>query len=162
MTKLEKILILLIFSVMTWTVVEIINRSNFRDYTKLEAKINYQDSLFKDFYYSIVDTFERDYFLITLTTYNAVKGQCDNSPNITASNLKVHSKCRYIGLSRDLLETFPYGSLVQIENAGKFNGIYVVADCMNIRLFRHVDILIHNNKHSKLLNAIITRYKEDG
>lgn len=138
------------------------SKCNYDDFKNLETRLNRQDSLFKELYYSIVDTFERENFLVTLTTYNAEKGQCDNTPDITASHLKIHKKSKYIGLSRDLLETFPYGSLVKIENAGRFNGIYVVADCMNIRLFRHVDILIDNNKHTKLENAILKNYKEGG
>lgn len=130
---------------------------------QLKNRIRTQDSLFLDLYYSIVDTFEKNSYLVTLTTYNANKAQCDNTPNVTASLLKVHKRSKYIALSRDLLEVFPYGSLVILENAGKNNGIYVVADCMNSRFLRHVDVLIKNNKHVKLENVVLKHFnREDG
>jgi len=122
--------------------------------------IKYQDSLFTDLYYSIVDTFEKDAFLVTLTTYNATKEQCDSDPTTTASALKVHKSSKYVALSRDLLSEFPYGSLVTLQNAGEYNGVYVVADCMNSRFIRHIDILIKTKKHTKIKNVIIKPYKD--
>jgi 3D (Asp-Asp-Asp) domain-containing protein len=119
-----------------------------------------QDSLFLDLYYSIVDTFEKDAFLVTATTYNNTKEQCNKDYKTTASSLKIHSKSKYIALSRDLLEEFPYGSLVTLENAGNYNGVYVVADCMNVRFLRHVDILIKDKKHTKLYNVVLKHYKD--
>jgi len=126
----------------------------------IRQKLISQDSLFKDMYYAVIDTFEKESFLVTLTTYNAVKEQCNNDPSTTASLLKVHSKSKYVALSRDLLGYFPYGSMVVIENAGKLSGVYVVADCMNARLIRHIDILIKTNKHTKLKDVIIKPYRD--
>lgn len=122
----------------------------------IKKELKEKDSLWNDLYYSIVDTMEKEAFLVTMTTYNATKEQCDNTPSVTASSLKVHKHSKYIALSRDLLEYFPYGSLVIIQNAGKHNGTYVVADCMSSRFLRHVDILIGNKqKHTKLNNVIL-------
>lgn len=126
----------------------------------INKKINtmdlYYDSLILDMYDAVIDKYEKDAFLVTVTTYNAVESQCDSDPNTTASGLKVRQRSKYVALSRDLLSEFPYGSLIRIENAGIYNGIYVVADCMSIKQFRTVDILLPpNKKHTKLKNAII-------
>lgn len=115
----------------------------------LKKQNNTQDSLFQDLYYSVIDTFEKKAFLVTVTTYNATKNQCDESPDRTACNFKIDMnnpfKHRLIGLSRDLLENFYYGEKVILKNCGKFDGEYTVMDCGNKRLIRTVDILINRN-----------------
>lgn len=121
-----------------------------------------QDSLFQNLYYSIIDSFEKKAFLVTATTYNATKNQCDNSPDRTACNFKIDMnnpfKHRIIGLSRDLLENFYYGEHVILQNCGKYSGEYVVADCGNKRLIRTVDILINRNMiGGKFENAVLIK-----
>lgn len=129
----------------------------------MEIKINEQDSLFKDLYYSIVDTFEKSSFLVTATTWNPTKAQTDNSPHLTACGFKIDtlnpSKQRIIGLSRDLLEHFYYGEKVILENAGKFNGVYTVVDCGSKRLIRTVDICISRNElGGRFENVVLKHY----
>jgi 3D (Asp-Asp-Asp) domain-containing protein len=125
-----------------------------------------QDSLFNDMYYAVIDTNEKDAFLVTLTTYNASKLQTDDTPNLTSYQFKIDPKNpfsqRFIGLSRDLLEEFRYGEIVIVENAGIYNGYYIVADCMNNRFIRCVDILIGNKqKHTKLKNIVLKHANKD-
>jgi 3D (Asp-Asp-Asp) domain-containing protein len=125
-----------------------------------------QDSLFNDMYYSVIDTTEKEAFLVTMTTYSPTKGQTDSSPDKTAAGFKINTKNpfihRYIGLSRDLLEDFRYGEIVILQNAGPYNGYYVVADCMNSRFVRYVDILIGNKqKHTKLKDVILKHANDD-
>lgn len=139
---------------------------NRHEFNELSKKVNQQDSLFNDLYYSIVDTMEKESYLVHLTTYNATQKQTDNTPNKTSAQFKIDMKNpftqKFIGLSRDLLEDFKYGEIVKIENAGMYNGYYIVADCMNSRFLRTVDILINNNqKHTKLSSVVLKHANKD-
>ena len=130
--------------------------------TDLKKQNNTQDSLFQDLYYSVIDTFEKKAFLVTVTTYNATKNQCDESPDRTACNFKIDMnnpfKHRLIGLSRDLLKDFYYGEHVILQNCGKYSGEYTVMDCGNKRLIRTVDILINRNMiGGKFENAVLIK-----
>ena len=86
--------------------------------------------------------------LVTATVYHAVKGQCDNDYLTTASGKKIKStneaySHRYIAVSRDLRELFPYGCKVEVTGTGIYDGIYTVADTMNKRYTEYIDILIN-------------------
>jgi 3D (Asp-Asp-Asp) domain-containing protein len=80
--------------------------------------------------------------------YYAVKGQCDKDPLTTAGMFKIiphkASEQKLIALSRDLLTrfggSFQYGDKVMLLNAGHKSGVYVVADTMNKRFKRKIDI----------------------
>lgn len=141
MNMIEKIIISL--SILTFLFL-LSSQQNQINELKLSSK--YKDSLYLELYNSIIDSVEKESYIVTVTTYLAVKGQTDNTPFITSCGLKIDpnnpSKHRYISLSRDLLGEFYYGEQVEIQNCGKFNGIYIVADCCNKRLLRTVDILI--------------------
>lgn len=130
---------------------------------KLENKSKYRDSLYLDLYYSIVDTFEKEAYLVTVTTYNATKAQTDNTPLLTSCGFKIDSLNPYrqkiIGLSRDLLEEFYYGEKVILQNCGKFNGEYTVLDCANSRLIRTVDICINRNAIGGTYKNVVLKHK---
>ena len=85
---------------------------------------------------------------VTLTTYNAVASQCDNTPLITADGTKIDvkklkkGKMRYCGVSRDLVWCIPVGSVVHIEG----HGYYEVRDTMNERFDHYIDILQHTSQ----------------
>jgi 3D (Asp-Asp-Asp) domain-containing protein len=85
---------------------------------------------------------------VTLTTYNAVKNQCDDSPLITADGTKIdirklkRGKIKYCAVSRDLLWCIPLGSVVHIEG----HGYYEVRDTMNERFNHYIDILQHKSQ----------------
>ncbi|MGL6065100.1 MAG: hypothetical protein ACRC0V_09875, partial [Fusobacteriaceae bacterium] len=85
--------------------------------------------------------------LVTATTYNAIKEQCDNDPHITAYNmlidLKNPEKHKYIAISRDLQKIFPLGSKILIKGTAEQDGIYLIADLMNKKYKRRIDILIN-------------------
>lgn len=85
---------------------------------------------------------------VTITTYNAVRSQCDRSPLITADGTKIdHNKVRsgeqkIVAISRDLLYAIPLGSIIDIEGYGR----YEVRDTMNSRFKHRIDILQHSSK----------------
>jgi 3D (Asp-Asp-Asp) domain-containing protein len=91
--------------------------------------------------------------IVTLTTYKAVVGETDSTPNITASGFKITNpkKHRIIAVSRDLKKKYKFGQKVRITGAGKYDGTYRVHDVMNKRYTKRIDILIGtNDKQTKL------------
>lgn len=91
---------------------------------------------------------EVDVYVVTATVYHAVAGQCDDSPLVTASGAKISSaesayEHRYLAVSRDLLDVFPYGTKVEVSGCGELDGEWVVADTMNRRYKGYVDLLIN-------------------
>lgn len=87
---------------------------------------------------------------VTVTTYNAVRSQCDKTPTITADGTRIdHRKVkngqqRIAAISRDLLWAIPLGSTIYIEGYGN----YVVRDTMNSRFNHCIDILQHPSKEN--------------
>jgi len=108
---------------------------------------------------------ECDVYVVTATIYHAVEGQCDDSPLVTASGAKISSaesayEHRYLAVSRDLLDVFPYGTMVEVSGCGELNGEYIVADTMNRRYKGYIDILINPDmKRGKWEGARITKVK---
>ena len=85
---------------------------------------------------------------VTITTYNAVRSQCDRSPLITADGTKIdqnklkNGEQKIVAISRDLLHYIPLGSLIYVEG----HGYYKVRDTMNSRFNHSIDILQHPSK----------------
>lgn len=108
---------------------------------------------------------EREVYVVTATVYHAVEGQCDDSPLVTASGAKISSaesayEHRYLAVSRDLLDVFPYGTMVEVSGCGELNGEYIVADTMNRRYKGYIDILINPDMNiGKWEGARITKVK---
>ena len=70
---------------------------------------------------------EREIYVVTATVYHAVEGQCDDSPLVTASGAKISSaesayEHRYLAVSRDLLDVFPYGTKAEFSGCGELDG----------------------------------------
>jgi len=93
---------------------------------------------------------KKDNFIkVMVTMYNAVEGQCDSDPYTTASMLKINpfkaSEHKYIAMSRDLLKRwgvrFEYRQKIRLVGCGVKDGIYTIADCMNERFRKKIDIL---------------------
>ena len=102
--------------------------------------------------------------IVTVTTYRATAEETDSTPNITASGFKISKKNpkkhRIIAVSRDLKRKLKFGQRVQLRNAGKYNGEYVVRDVMNKRYKKRIDILINpKDKQTKLSKVKVYKVK---
>jgi 3D (Asp-Asp-Asp) domain-containing protein len=91
---------------------------------------------------------ESEVYVVTATVYHAVEEQCDASPLVTASGAKIERaesayKHRYLAVSRDLLDVFPYGTMVEVSGCGELDGYWVVQDTMNRRYKGYIDLLIN-------------------
>jgi 3D (Asp-Asp-Asp) domain-containing protein len=100
--------------------------------------------------------------VVTATMYMATKGQCDDTPLITACGKKINpkraSEQKWIAVSRDLLKKFKYGDKVQLSNAGEKDGVYTIADTMNKRFKNKIDILeTVGTPLYKLTDVVITK-----
>ena len=106
-------------------------------------------------------------FDVTITMYNAVKGQTDSTPNQTADGTMIDpkraSEYRYVALSRDLIARwggpFNYGDYIVLEGTGEYDGIYQVKDTMSPKLINRVDILrSEDSEQFKFDNITLYRY----
>ena len=106
-------------------------------------------------------------FDVTITMYNAVKGQTDDTPNQTADGTiidpKRASEYRYVALSRDLISRwggpFEYGDYVMLKGTDGYDGIYQVRDTMNPKFINRVDILLTTgSKQFRFDSATLYRY----
>ncbi len=106
-------------------------------------------------------------FDVTITMYNAVKGQTDDTPNQTADGTMIDpkraSEYRYVALSRDLIARwggpFNYGDYVMIKGTDGYDGVYQVKDTMSPKFINRVDILRTSGaKWFKFDNAVLYRY----
>ena len=91
---------------------------------------------------------EVDVYIVTATVYHAVPSQCDSDCLVTASGARIASaenayEHRYLAVSRDLLDVFPYGTKVEVSGCGDLDGVYTVADTLNKRYKGYIDILIN-------------------
>lgn len=91
---------------------------------------------------------ESEVYVVTATVYHAVPEQCDSDCLVTASGAKIASaesayEHRYLAVSRDLLDVFPYGTMVEVSGCGELDGEWVVADTMNRRYKGYIDLLIN-------------------
>lgn len=91
-------------------------------------------------------------YTVTATVYEAVPGQTDNEPFVTADNSRIKrhygTRKRWMALSRDLLKPwggkFDYGDKVRVRGISpKLDGVYTVHDTMNRRHRHCMDILAH-------------------
>lgn len=102
------------------------------------------DSLCTSMLSSKIDTL----YQVQATCYNAVAEQCDADYLCTASGLTINSTNtaydhRYLAVSRDLLNIFPYGTEVYVSGTSIYDGIWKVADTMNKRFSNRIDFLIN-------------------
>ncbi|TVT43608.1 hypothetical protein FNT36_05855 [Hymenobacter setariae] len=101
-------------------------------------------------------------YMVKATAYEAVPGQTDNKPFVTADNSRIPkgygSHTRWLALSRDLLRPwggpFAYGDKVRVQGISPaFDGVYTVHDTMN-RRYRHcLDVLVHPREHVSISQA---------
>lgn len=92
-------------------------------------------------------------YTLTLTGYNAVPGQTDDTPFITASGAYTNPEV-VAARSQDLGKELPFGTIVKItgpasnnnggcnyDTVGEHIGYRVIADTMNARLHNRIDVL---------------------
>ena len=113
------------------------------------------------------DTWGTLEFDVTVTMYNPLSSQTDDTPNQTADgtiiNPKRASEYRYVALSRDLIARwggpFNYGDYVMIKGTDGYDGVYQVKDTMSPKFINRVDILRTSGaKWFKFDNAVLYRY----
>ena len=108
---------------------------------------------------------ETEVYVVTATVYHAVEEQCDTDCLTTASGAKIVSSesaydHRYLAVSRDLLDVFPYGTMVEVSGCGELDGEWVVVDTMNRRYKGYIDLLINPDmKGGKWEGVGITKVK---
>lgn len=89
------------------------------------------------------------YRLARVSHYNAVRGQTDRTPHISACG---PTRRGQIALSRDLLRKVGCGARVRITVNGR-SRVYVVNDTMNRRYRRTADILVRGVSTARRLGA---------
>jgi hypothetical protein len=97
--------------------------------------------------------------LETLTIYNPVKRQCDNSPFLTSCNARIDpaklykQEIRWMALSRDLLKRwdgeFNYGDTVLLTSGDtEIDGLWIIRDTLNKRYKHRGDLLFDSRVRS--------------
>lgn len=102
-------------------------------------------------------------YAVTLTAYNAVPEQTDSDPFVTASG--AYSNPQVVAArSRDLAEELPFGTIVSIEGPAEGKGCgysvvrplvgyRVIADTMNARFTKRVDVLFSDTANYKMADG---------
>lgn len=98
-------------------------------------------------------------YTVTATAYEAVAGQTDAEPFVTADNSRIpkkySSRTRWLALSRDLLRPwggpFAFGDTVRVRGiSAVLDGEYIIHDTMARRHRRCLDVLVHPREHIDL------------
>lgn len=90
-------------------------------------------------------------YVVTMTGYNAVPAQTDDDPLTTASGAFSNPDI-VVARSADLADELPFGTVIEIDSASATSdcgyssvqdqiGLRVVADSMNPRMRRKIDVL---------------------
>lgn len=101
---------------------------------------------------------EEESYIVKATMYTTSRSQTDNTPLVTASGFKLNyrnpKQHRIIAVSRDLLGTLKFGTKVRLENAGIYDGEYIVHDVMNKRFKNRIDILINPKDKATTIDSV--------
>src|SRR5210317_1057338 len=104
--------------------------------------------------------------LVTATVYNAVPGQTDDTPLITASGAHINAEnaighC-WVAVSRNLeAQGFKMGRKILVEGTGIYDGVWTIQDRMNKRWINKIDFLVNEDvKYGKWENLKITLIDE--
>lgn len=142
MTKtLQNILLFVFFIICIYNILKptekyILQRSS-NSYERLNIKL------------SLNETKRIDISNISITSYNNEVEQCDDTPNIMASNRLVYEGA--VAISRDLKKKYniKYGDLVYIK---VFDSFFIIEDTMNERIKNTIDIFKFDKKESLKIN----------
>ena len=103
-------------------------------------------------------------YTLTMTGYNAVPGQTDDTPYETAAGTYTNPQT-VAAISQDLVGQLPFGTIIEVQGPGREDGwcndktvadhigYRVIADTMNIRLHNRVDILFSTKDDYLLPNG---------
>lgn len=95
-------------------------------------------------------------YLVRMTAYNAVPGQTDANPFVTASGMASISEV-VAARSRDMAAELPFGTVIRIERSTKDTpschfsavehqiGYRIIADTMHQRWTQKIDVLLDHN-----------------
>lgn len=81
---------------------------------------------------------------VTVSAYNALAGQADSTPTITATGTRVREGI--VALSPNLRQMFPYKSKVEILCKNGYRGVFRVEDSTSSRYWNRVDIFMRSYK----------------
>lgn len=93
-----------------------------------------------------------------VTTYQATPEQGWGDGTITADGSKITGASCYIAVSRDLLSLLAFGDSVTIVNS-RLKGKYRIADTMNKRYRRSMDVLIHDIRQGGRWRGVLINRK---
>jgi len=102
--------------------------------------------------------------IVTATTYKLIPADQGIYGTKMASGYKVNvrhpERDRIVAVSRDLLETYPFHTYIEVTGAGKFDGVWLVEDVMAPNWHNRIDFLIgYKTKQDKFENVKIERYE---
>ena len=80
---------------------------------------------------------------LSATIYHVNKG--DELASGEVMNNKDAYEYRYLAVSQDLLEEFPFGAIVYIVGSGKFDGYWKVKDTMLKKYIRRIHFLVNDD-----------------
>ena len=80
---------------------------------------------------------------LSATIYHVNRG--DELASGEVMNNKDYYKYRYLAVSQDLLEEFPFGAIVYIVGSGKFDGYWKVKDTMLKKYARRIHFLVDDD-----------------
>ena len=105
---------------------------------------------------------EEEWQDVRITCYQAIPAQCDSDPFVTASGKRIcrddPSMHKYAAISRDLLGYYNFGDTIEVKGTFRYDGYWIVADVMNKRHSRSIDLLISNCNRPGLWHAKIRRF----
>ncbi len=102
---------------------------------------------------------------VIASCYQAVKGQTDSTPLITADGTKIGKdpySQRIAAISRDLLDKgFSMGDTIRVEGTEIYDGLWVIHDKMNKRFTNKIDLLVNEGMKLDLFsNVKISKYEK--
>ncbi len=95
-------------------------------------------------------------YSVTVTAYNAVPGQTDDNPFVTASGMRSNSEV-VAARSRDMAAELPFGTVIKLERTSQDNpscrfnqvedqiGYRIIADTMHERWTKRLDVQLDQN-----------------
>lgn len=138
---LQNILLFVFFTVCIYNILKPVEKHIIQRFNNSYERINVKLSL--------QETKRIDASNITITSYNNEIRQCDDTPNIMASNRLVYEGA--VAISRDLKKkhNIKYGDLVYIK---VFDSFFVIEDTMNERIKNTIDVFKFDKKESLKIN----------